>query len=341
MLKKSDIYRLVHDYIGVYNGYMRDFSYKSHYEFYPDYCDLEINVKDYEPGTTREKFIRILEEASPLVQAKILRGVFKKYPLGSFEEKERETKQLIYDEYQGIIARLEFSVQGVSSEVKNLIFAANGPKHEIVLTDAIRNEIKIVKNQEYCLKYDRPLLEKGLLWEELVDWWRDEEELHNLTRHAQRNHLFKRLKTSLGENHPEKILLDTYYSYFWKKLKEKLPALIPQVYLHYDPYTSKQLKGEKRLSRERVDFLLLLPYRKNIVIEIDGQQHYSEKDKANPQLYKASPKLYAEMVAEDRRLRLAGYELYRFGGYEFLDDAKAKQTVENFFDDLFKLHSIL
>jgi very-short-patch-repair endonuclease len=117
-------------------------------------------------------------------------------------------------------------------------------------------------------------------------------------------------------------------------LKEKLPALIPQVYLHYDPYTSKQLKGEKRLSRERMDFLLLLPYRKNIVIEIDGQQHYSENGKA-------SPKLYAEMVAEDRRLRLAGYELYRFGGDEFVDDAKAKQTVKNFFDDLFKLHSIL
>ncbi len=334
MLRKSEIYKLVNEYIGVDEGYLRGFSYKTHYEFYPYYCDLEINVADYEPGTTREKFMRILEEASPLDQAKILRGVFKKYPLGYFEETERETKQLIYDEYQEIIARLEFSVQGVSSEVKNLIFAANGPKPEIVLGDAIRNEIKIVKNQEYCLEYDRPVLEKGLLWEELVDWWRDKKELHNLTRSEQCTNLFHRLKTSLGENHPEKILLDTYYSYFWKKLKEKLPALIPQVYLHYDPYTSKQLKGEKRLSRERMDFLLLLPYRKNIVIEIDGQQHYSENGKA-------SPKLYAEMVAEDRRLRLAGYELYRFGGYEFLDDAKAKQTVKNFFDDLFKLHSIL
>jgi very-short-patch-repair endonuclease len=225
-------------------------------------------------------------------------------------------------------------VPGVSSEVKNLIFAANGPKHEIVLTDAISNEIKIVKNQEYCLVYDRPVLEKGLLWEELVDWWRDEKELHNLTRSEQRHNLFDRLKISLGNNVPENILLDTYYSYFFEKLKEKLPALIPQVYLHYDPYTSKQLKGEKRLSRERVDFLLLLPYRKNIVIEIDGKQHYSENDKASPQLY-------AEMVAEDRRLRLAGYELYRFGGYEFCDSEKAKRTVENFFDDLFKLHSIL
>lgn len=335
MLKKSEIYRLVHEYIGVdYDWYMRDFSYQDYRDFYPYYCELEINVEDYGSGTIRETFMRILAEASPLVQAKILRGVFKKYPLGYFEEKERETKQLIYDDYQEIIARLEYSVQGVSSEVKNLIFAANGPKPEIVLGDAIRNEIKIVKNQEYCLVYDRPLLEKGLLLEELVDWWRDEEELHNLTRQAQRIHLFKRLKISLGENDPEKILLDTYYSYFWKKLKKKLPALIPQVYLHYDPYTSKQLQGVKRLSRQRMDFLLLLPYRKNIVIEIDGQQHYSENGKA-------SPELYAEMVAEDRRLRLAGYELYRFGGYEFLDDAKAKQTVENFFDDLFKLHSIL
>lgn len=193
MLKKSEIYKLVNEYIGVYNGYMRDFYYKSHYEFYPDYCDLEINVKDYEPGTTREKFIRILAEASPLVQAEILKGVFKKYPLSYFEENERETKQLIYNEYQEIIARLEFSVQGVSSEVKNLIFAANGPKPEIVLTDAISNEIKIVKNQEYCLVYDRPVLEKGLLWEELVDWWRDKEELHNLTRTDQRHNLFDRL----------------------------------------------------------------------------------------------------------------------------------------------------
>lgn len=334
MLNKSEIYRLVNDYIGVSKGYLDGFSYRTHYEFYPYYCDLDINIADYEPGTTREKFIRILEEANPLIQAKILKGVFKKCPVLCFDEGERERKQLIYDEYQGIIARLEISVQGVSSEVKNLIFAANGPKPEIVLMDAISNNIKIVKNQEYCLVYDRPLFEKGLLWEELVDWWRDQEELHNRTRSDQRHSLFYRLKKSLADNHAENILLHTYYRYFYEKLAEKLPALIPQVYLHYDPYTLEQLKGVKRLTRQRMDFLLLLPYRKNIVIEIDGKQHYSENDKANPQLY-------AEMVAEDRRLKLAGYELYRFGGYEFLHTEQAKRTVKNFFDDLFKLHSIL
>jgi hypothetical protein len=67
MLKKSEIYRLVHDYIEVdYDGDMRDFSYQDHREFYPYYCDLEINVEDHIYGTTRETFMRILEEASPL-----------------------------------------------------------------------------------------------------------------------------------------------------------------------------------------------------------------------------------------------------------------------------------
>jgi hypothetical protein len=109
MLKKSEIYKLVHDYIEVdYDGDMRDFSYQDCRKFYPYYCDLKINVEDHVYGTTRETFMGILEEASPLDQAKILRGVFKKYPLSYFNEKERETKQLIYDEYQGIIARLDF-----------------------------------------------------------------------------------------------------------------------------------------------------------------------------------------------------------------------------------------
>ena len=62
MLKKSEIYRFVNDYIGVSGGYLIGFSYTTHYEFYPSYCDLEINVAAYKPGTTSEKFIRILEK---------------------------------------------------------------------------------------------------------------------------------------------------------------------------------------------------------------------------------------------------------------------------------------
>jgi very-short-patch-repair endonuclease len=63
-----------------------------------------------------------------------------------------------------------------------------------------------------------------------------------------------------------------------------------------------------------------------VVIEVDGKQHYASGEKA-------SPELYAQMVAEDRRLRLAGYEVYRFGGAELFSEAR-KAMVEGFFDQL-------
>ncbi len=42
---------------------------------------------------------------------------------------------------------------------------------------------------------------------------------------------------------------------------------------------------------------------------------------------------YATMVAEDRRLRLTGYEVYRFGGAEF-NRPDAIAMLDRFFDEL-------
>ena len=61
-------------------------------------------------------------------------------------------------------------LRGVEGELKNLIFAANGPKPRIVLRDAINNVIEIVEHADSCLIYDRPLT-AGLTWGELVAWW--------------------------------------------------------------------------------------------------------------------------------------------------------------------------
>lgn len=49
------------------------------------------------------------------------------------------------------------------------------------------------------------------------------------------------------------------------------------------------------------------------------------------------PRLYAEMVAEDRRLRLAGYEIYRFGGWE-LTKPGGEQLLTDFFTELLARH---
>jgi very-short-patch-repair endonuclease len=94
-----------------------------------------------------------------------------------------------------------------------------------------------------------------------------------------------------------------------------------------DPKTRKE-RGNKdsALGRERMDFLLLLPHGVRVVVEVDGKQHYAEGDEA-------SPRLYAKMVAEDRALRLKGYEVYRFGGYELgLNSAPA--MLRRFFTEL-------
>jgi very-short-patch-repair endonuclease len=79
-----------------------------------------------------------------------------------------------------------------------------------------------------------------------------------------------------------------------------------------------------------MDFLILFSNHERVVIEVDGKQHYADGDIASPQNY-------AEMVAADRQLRLAGYEVYRFGGYELQDEA-GRILITKFFRQLLHKH---
>jgi hypothetical protein len=218
---------------------------------------------------------------------------------------------------------------GVAGQAKNLIFAADGPKPDIVLADAINNDIRIVRNAEHCLVYPNPIPAAGLRWRDLIAWWAKLKGMPADDRMTA-GELYLRLEKSLASP-PEKLLFVTFFERFHKPLGDALPALVPQVYLHYDPYTVREL-GEKRLLRQRMDFLLLLAAGQRIVIEVDGQQHYSDQNKP-------SPKLYAEMASADRDLRLAGYEVYRFGGHELFGEP-GKERVAEFFQRLFTKHAV-
>jgi hypothetical protein len=221
---------------------------------------------------------------------------------------------------------------GVNERVKNLIFASNGLKPRIVLADAVSNNIRIAENEQYCLIYDSPIPQTGLLWSDLIVWWAKRES--KIPSIEVERSLYKRLLESLSpQSPPERKIFKIFFRLFRDEYGGNLPALIPQVYLHYDPYTIRELKHRSILSRQRMDFLLLFSNHERIVIEIDGQQHYADEDE------KANPKKYAEMVAADRSLRLAGYEIYRFGGSEFQDDNYII-SVESFFRDLFKKHGV-
>lgn len=237
----------------------------------------------------------------------------------------------IIERYQSDNLKIVLSqfIGGVSGEIKNIIFAANGPKPELVLTDAVHNTVDIVANAQYCLVYDKPITSKGLLWSDLVGWWK--EKYRGDSDQAERD-LYARLKASLGSK-VEELLFFTYFKEFKTKLGENLPALVPQVYLHYDPKTLKELQGKRRIPRERMDFLLLFSDRSRVVLEVDGKQHYAQGDLA-------SPLEYARMVSEDRKLRLRGYEVYRFGGFELTDAEAGKTLLKEFFKALFDKHGI-
>lgn len=228
---------------------------------------------------------------------------------------------------------------GVGGRPKNLIFAANGPKPELGLGDALNNDVVILKHAEHCLVYDDWIPDEGLLWIDLVNWWSG---LSGGERDAPcvRQALGNRLLLSLASE-AERNLFREYFRQFSAVLQDALPALIPQVYLHYDPLTIRQLRARgdgKRFPVQRMDFLLLLPGRARVVLEVDGKQHYSEGEGA---VARPSPKRYAETVASDRLLRLAGYEVYRFGGYELVDEARAKDVIGQFMTTLFRRHGVL
>jgi hypothetical protein len=216
-------------------------------------------------------------------------------------------------------------VRGVGGRPKNLIFASRGPKPEIGFADAINNDIVILSGEESCLIYDRPISSNGLLWSELVAWWGD------VSPGATAAKLGARLQESLGSD-AERKLFATYFKAYRSGLGAALPALLPQVYLHYDPAVVKTLRHRLPLPRQRMDFLLLLPGRQRIVLEVDGKHHFSENDQP-------SLKVYADMVSADRELRLAGYEVYRFGANELVGEG-AEARIADFFEKLFRLHRI-
>ncbi|WP_431946883.1 hypothetical protein [Micromonospora marina] len=223
---------------------------------------------------------------------------------------------------------------GVRGTMKNLIFAAIGPKPEIVLVDALNNDLRITRNAQNCLMYDRPLPAHGLTWTELTGWWADREGMTGAPAREVFLSLCRRLDQSLGDNDAERRVLRAYTDRSLR-LGPDIPALIPQVYLHYDPHVrSYHSPGTAPLPRQRMDFLMLLPHRVRVVIECDGVQHYAdEKVLANKRRY-ANPRLYAEMMAEDRELRLTGYEVYRFGGTELADGPDTARRLDAFFDRL-------
>jgi hypothetical protein len=143
--------------------------------------------------------------------------------------------------------------------------------------------------------------------------------------------LGRRLQSSLASD-AERNLFASYFRNFRAALGNALPAMIPQVYLHYDPAIVAHLRDRQSFPRQRMDFLFLLPHRARVVIEIDGQHHFSLEN---------SPSLtvYAETMKADRDLRLLSYEVYRFAATELVGP-NTNSLVRSYFRRLFEKHRV-
>lgn len=212
---------------------------------------------------------------------------------------------------------------------KNLIFASPD-KPDLRFRDALNNDVEIVTNADKVLVYDRPIGNDGLRWNDLQQWWSEEEGIADTTQ-AKRS-LYTRLKASLPSNSPPQTLLFEAFFEGFRSAVPNLPALLPEGWLHWDPRTVKE-RGPDALLRFRMDFLLLLPHGVRVVIEVDGKHHYAD-DTGN-----ADVKRYSQMVKADRELKLVGYEVFRFGAAE-LQMPTAKADVKAFFEALFKRYGV-
>lgn len=180
------------------------------------------------------------------------------------------------------------------------------------------------------LVYDDVIGEDGLRWCDLHAWWMQRNEAD--ASDAKRT-LYNRLLDGIPQDSPPQLRLFRAYHKVFSQFIPRLPALLPEVWLHWDPKTVKE-RGPDALLRFRMDFLLLLPHRRRVVLEVDGITHYTSVDR------KPDPYRYANNVASDRELKLAGYEVFRFGSVE-LKQSNALATVDRFFSKLYSTYGVL
>ncbi|MFK3983126.1 hypothetical protein ACI2K4_22455 [Micromonospora sp. NPDC050397] len=232
------------------------------------------------------------------------------------------------------------AIRSRAGRPKQLIFASPR-KPDLRLIDAIDNDLEVVDRAEDVLVYDRPIGSDGLRWRELQAWWKDN---HQLDDDAQaKRELWQRLGQSLPEDSPPQTLLFMLYHQIYRDALQDLPALLPEVWRHWDPKTVRT-RGKDALLQFRMDFLILAPAGARIVLEVDGQTHYASEREVAPKQRRWFPDgdRYAHTMAQTRDLTLAGYEVYRFGANDLRGENKGevRAMLTTFFDDLFRRHRI-
>lgn len=310
-----------------------------HFVNNPEDANVESLFKDLDvEGLTDARFRRFLEG---LVSADIQLDAVTQL---KFVEKlnpvlQTHGAELVEDGQDGGYPKYALvSLRTSAGRPKYLVFASQN-KPDIRFRSLINGDIEVISHQgDDALVYDRFIGAEGLLWRDLQAWWTGQ--APGTDERDGAISLYRRLFSCLPtRSPPQQDFFRAYYT-LYKREMQQLPALIPEVWLHWDPKTVKQ-RGVTALLTQRMDFLMFMPGGQRVVIEIDGKQHYADDQGV------ASPAVYAKLAAGQRELSLAGYDVYRFGGAELRRDADtcmlneaSVQLVQDFFAALFERYRV-
>lgn len=223
-----------------------------------------------------------------------------------------------------------FSTGAPHGRPKNVIFGSLH-KPDLRVSDTVNHDIEIL-DPRGNLVFDDPIGSSGLSWSDLQRWWQRIQG-GNLDCDTAKKTLYNRLKECLPhESPPQQLLFELYYRINSSQILS-LPALLPEVWLHWDHKTIHQ-RGLDALLAQRMDFLLLGPHQNRIILEVDGTSHYTDQHN------RPSPKRYAQNTRHDRDMQLRGYTVYRFGAAELANETQATALLKEFFPLMFAKHGI-
>lgn len=214
---------------------------------------------------------------------------------------------------------------GANRRPKTLIFATT-VKPDMRFVSVMDNDIEILQGMDHLLHYDRSVGADGLCWRDLQEWW--QEKTGTTDEEEAKKSLYSRLLASMPDDSKSRQR-DFYRAYhrIYGTQAPDLPALLPEIWLHWDHQTV-QRRGVAALLNHRMDFLMLMPNGQRVVLEVDGSHHY------------ATHEAYAKTVRGDRELKLRGYEVYRFSFAEFGPRDQLEQLLQELFTSLFERHNV-
>jgi AbiJ-like protein len=120
-----------------------------------------------------------------------------------------------------------------------ILFASRHGKPALRLRDVLDQSIEVLTGDDTVLAYDVPVSDRGLTWRDVESWWSHRK---GISADRAKLELWRRLVTVCADVSPaQHALLVTYYDY--AKDHDPLFALLPEVWLHWDPVSRRQ-RGE-------------------------------------------------------------------------------------------------